>query len=83
MDRLSILLTLMTGSVLTGGLVISAFSIGIYAWWVIISAAVAGFVLSWPTAYFISRRIKRQDSDWDDARAETAGYVPRPRAREV
>lgn len=83
MDRLSILLTLMTGAVLTGGLAIAAFTLGYYSWPVIIGVAAIGFALSWPVAYVISRRIKRRDEDWDDSKAKKTGVVPDPGAPEV
>ena len=83
MDRLSIYLTLMTGAVLTGGLVIVAFTLNWYTWPVIIGAAVLGFGLSWPVAYMISRRIKRQDGDWDETAKDDAGLIPKPGAPEV
>lgn len=64
MDRLSIFLTFMTGSALVGGLVILVLSLGYYDWAPIAGAAVVGLALTWPTAYVISRRIKREDPDW-------------------
>ena len=64
MDRLSIVLTLMTGSVLVGGLVIIFFSLGYYTWPSIALAALIGLVLTWPVAYAISRLIKRNDPGW-------------------
>lgn len=84
MDRLSILLTLMTGAVLTGALVVAAFSFGWYAWPAILGAAAVGFALAWPAGYAISRRIKRKDKGWDETRvARTDSVVPTPGAPEV
>lgn len=83
MDRLSMYLTLMTGAVLTGGFVIVVLSLGMYGWTPIIWAAVAGFALSWPVAYVISRWIKRDDPDWDETRKERTDAVPRPSDPEV
>lgn len=83
MDRLSILLTLMTGAVLTGGLTIAAFSLGFYGWTAVLSAAVIGFLASWPVAYLISRAIKRSDPQWDAGKTDDAGVVPQPGAPEV
>lgn len=64
MDRLSILLTAMTGSVLVGGLVIAVLSLGYYAWQPIAGAIALGLVLTWPAAYAISRWIKLEDRGW-------------------
>ncbi len=84
MDRLSIVLTLMTGSVLTGGLIIAAFSLGWYNWPAILACAAAGFALSWPTAFLVSRRIKRRDPAFDETRIdEVEDTLPRPGAPEV
>ncbi|KAA9008324.1 YbfB/YjiJ family MFS transporter [Histidinibacterium aquaticum] len=84
MDRLSIILTFFTGAVLTGGLAILALSLGWYSWWALGGAAAIGFLLSWPAAYPISRRIKRQDPFWDETRVdEVDGVLPDPTHREV
>jgi hypothetical protein len=83
MDRLSILLTLMSGAVLTGALVIAVLSFGWYSWPAILGAAVIGFALSWPTAYAISRLTKRNDANWDHTRVRNADHVPRPGKPEV
>ncbi|GAA5072655.1 hypothetical protein N0B44_14705 [Roseibacterium beibuensis] len=83
MDRFSILLTLPVGAVATGAFTILAFNLGFYAWPAVIGAAVLGFGLSWPLAYVISRRVKRQDPNWDETRVERTGTVPNPAAREV
>lgn len=57
-------LTFMTGSVLVGGLVIVVLSLGYYNWTHIAVAVAVGLFLTWPVAYLISRRIKREDPDW-------------------
>lgn len=83
MDRLSLVLTLMTGAVLTGSLTIAAFTLGYYGWVPVLIAAAVGFGASWPAAYLISRRIKRRDPGFDHRRVEGAGYVPDPSSPEV
>ncbi len=84
MDRLSIILTLLTGAVLTGGLVVAAFSLGFINWFAIAAAAVVGFALSWPSAFLISRLIKRQDPAWKDDKLEKVdSTIPRKDAPEV
>ena len=64
MDRLSIVLTLMTGSVLVGGLMVIVLSMGYYEWQPIAGAVAFGLVLTWPAAYVVSRLIKRDDPGW-------------------
>ena len=84
MDRLSIVLTLMTGAVITGGLVILAFTFGWYGWTPILVAFGIGMLASWPAGYVISRRIKRRDPQWDETRVERVpSPVPKPDAPEV
>ena len=83
MDRLSIVLTLMTGAVLTGSLTIALFTLGYYAWPAVIAAAVVGFLASWPVAYKISRWIKRSDPVWDETKSRDTGVIPEPASREV
>ena len=84
MDRLSILLTLVTGSVLVGGLVIVVLAFGWYGWMAILAAVALGMILTWPVSYAISRRIKRRDPDWDARRIEKVrGKVPSPDDPEV
>lgn len=84
MDRLSIFLTLIVGSVITGSLVTAVLALGWYSWPAIGGAAAAGFLLSWPASYAVSRRIKRQDPDWDETRVNrVSGVVPDPGAPEV
>jgi putative flippase GtrA len=83
MDRLSIVLTLMTGAVLTGSLVILVLSLSFYGWPAILAAAAVGFLASWPVAYLISRWIKRSDPHWDESRKEQTGVIPDPQAPEV
>jgi hypothetical protein len=82
MDRLSIFLTLMSGAMITGALVITAFSLGYYTVWAIAPAALIGFALAWPSAYLVSRRIKRRDRAWDHTRIEREATL-KPSAPEV
>jgi hypothetical protein len=83
MDRLSNLLTLMTGAVITGTLVVAAFTLGYYGWPTILIAAALGFAASWPAAYAISRMTKRRDANWDHTRVTRTDKVPRPGDPEV
>ena len=84
MDRLSIILTLIVGSLLSGGLVTTVLVLGMYSWPAIAGAAGVGFVLSWPVSYVISRQIKKEDPSWDETRVEDVeGIIPKPNAPEV
>jgi hypothetical protein len=83
MDRLSILLTLATGAVITGSLVTLVLSLGWVAWGPILGAVALGWLLAWPAAYWVSRRIKRDDPNFDHTRSPTDKVIPDPGAREV
>lgn len=84
MDRLSIILTLIVGSMVTGALITAVMTIGWYSWPAIGGAAAVGFALSWPASYLISRRIKRNDKGWDDTKVDKLdGIIPTPGAPEV
>lgn len=64
MDRLSIFLTFMTGSVLVVGLLATVLALGLYQWPAILIAVAVGLILTWPAAYAVSRWIKRWDPGW-------------------
>lgn len=84
MDRLSIFLTIIVGAMVTGGLVTVVLSLGWYSWPAIGGAAALGVVLTWPASYVISRRIKRQDPNWDATKVDRVeGVIPDPAAPEV
>ena len=84
MDRLSIYLTFMVGSVTTGALVIAVMTLGWYSWMAIGGAAAIGFVIAWPISYAVSRRIKRQDKGWDETKVEDVpSVIPDPSGPEV
>jgi len=84
MDRLSIVLTLIVGSVVTGGFVIAVLAFGWYSWPAIGGAAFLGFLLSWPASYVVSRWIKQRDPAWDATRVNRVrGIIPDPEAPEV
>lgn len=83
MDRLSLLLTFMTGAVLVGSFVIVVFALGMFSMTTLFIAAVAGLLLTWPAAYVISRKIKREDPGWDETRLKRTDSVPRPSDPEV
>ncbi len=83
MDRLSILITLFTGAVVTGALVIGVFTLGYYGWGPILGAVAIGWILAWPLAYWISRKIKKEDPQFDHKQKTEAKVVPDPDAREV
>jgi hypothetical protein len=70
MDKLSLILVLMTGPTLIGGFLIAAVSLGYYSWTVIALCVAAGLLLTWPAALVISRRIKRRDPAWNERKSE-------------
>ena len=80
MDRLSIVISMLTGAAITGVLTVIAFTMGYYNWYAIGGAAIIGFVLAWPTAYLVSRRIKENDPSWDADKVKDTGLAPKPSA---
>lgn len=74
MDRLSIVLTLMTGSVLVGGLIVVVLSLGYYSWLPVTAAIAVGLILTWPAAYAIARWIKRDDPGWTPRSGARPGH---------
>lgn len=64
MDPPSVILTLVTGSVLAGSLLIVVLSLSYHSWPPIASAVGVGLLLTWPAAYVISRWIKRDAPGW-------------------
>lgn len=83
MDRLSLVLVLATGPVLAGGFIITVTSFGLYGWVYLLPAGVIGWLLSWPVGYVISRRIKRQDPNFDHTNRGSEGVLPDPSAPEA
>ncbi len=83
MDRLSLVLILATGPVLAGSLIIILMSFGLYGWAYLLPAGIIGWLLSWPAGYVISRRIKRQDPNFDHTRDGGDGFLPDPSAPEA
>ena len=84
MDRLSILLSILSGALITGFLATTAFTMGYYNWWVIGGAAIIGFLMAWPSAYYVSRLIKNQDQQWSTERNPMKyGPIPERNAKEV
>ncbi len=84
MDRLSFFLTLIVGSMITGGLITVVLSLGWYSWPAIGGAAAVGTALTWPASHAVSRRIKRQDPNWDATKVDRVeGVIPDPSAPEV
>lgn len=81
MDRLSILLSILTGAMIAGTVVVTGFALGFQSYWVILLAAALSLLVAWPTAYAISRRIKRNDPNWH--RKSDPKVLPDPDAPEV
>jgi VIT1/CCC1 family predicted Fe2+/Mn2+ transporter len=75
MDRLSIIISLMSGAAITGALAITAFSLGYYEWWAVLLSAFLGFAMAWPSGYYISRLIKRNDPQWDRTPRDAKGTM--------
>lgn len=84
MDRLKYVLILSgVFPTLSGGFLIIVFSLGYYTWPAIIAAVALGTVLTLPAAHLISRKIKREDPNFNHRREPAGGFFPDPNAREV
>lgn len=83
MDRLSLVLILATGPVIAGSFIIILMSFGLYGWVYLLPAGVVGWLLGWPAGYVISRRIKRQDPNFDHTKGSNDGLLPDPSAPEA
>ncbi|MCM2561524.1 hypothetical protein M8756_05555 [Lutimaribacter sp. EGI FJ00015] len=84
MDRLKyVLIPSGVFPVLAGGFLIVALSLGYYTWPVIVGAVALGAVLTLPVAHLVSRRIKREDPNFNHRRNSADGVLPDPTAREV
>lgn len=68
MDRLSLLIAMMTWTLVSGVIIVLFMSLGYVGWVQFGIAVVLGFALGLPLAKVISARIKRQDPDWDEKR---------------
>ena len=67
MFRLRYVSALMTNSVIVGSLIILVLSLGWVGWVPIFGAIVIGFLISWPLAVLVARRIKHNDPGWNEA----------------
>ncbi|MFV2053493.1 hypothetical protein [Aliiroseovarius sp. YM-037] len=65
MDRLAIVLAVISGSSIAGAAVIAALALGYYSWVSIAICVAIGAIFAWPTGRMISRRIKRNDPEWN------------------
>lgn len=84
MDRLAIILAILSGACVAGGLLIAAFALGYYSAWAFIVCGVIGALVAYPMGYAISRYIKREDPNWNHRKTpEKDGVLPDPNAPEV
>lgn len=79
MFRLRYVIALMTNAVIVGSLIILVLSLGWVGWVPVFGAIVVGFVLAWPAAIVITRRIKANDPAWNEAADQPAGAERRRR----
>lgn len=68
MSRLSIFISLLGWTLVSGVVIIISFSLGYYGWRAIALCVGLGFVLGIPASIFVARRIKHEDPAWDDTR---------------
>lgn len=79
MDRLAYVFLLATAPAFAGGAVIVVLAMGYYFWPAMLGAALIGLILSGPAAYIASRKVKRDDPDFDHrAHDGPADLIPDP-----
>jgi hypothetical protein len=66
--RLRHVIALMTNAVVVGSLIILVLSLGWVGWIPMFGAIALGFVISYPLAKLIARRIKKADPAWNEER---------------
>jgi len=84
MDRLKYVLYIAgVFPLLAGGLVTAVLALGYYSLPAILLAGGVGLILALPLSYLISRRIKREDPNFDHREPPEFGLMPDPDAREA
>lgn len=68
---------------LAGGLVTLVLALGFYSVEVILLAAGVGVVLAFPASYFVSRKIKREDPNFDHSDPPQHWLMPDANAKEA
>lgn len=72
MDRLSIVLSLVTNAVCVGTALIVVLVLGFYSWQAIVAAIVVGMIASYPAAWLWAKQIKRDDPYWNERKERPA-----------
>ncbi|MGP6087599.1 hypothetical protein [Antarctobacter jejuensis] len=82
MDRLSWYISLLVFTVVSGALIVTFLAVEWYSWNAIALSVILGLVAARPFGRLISRRIKRDDPQFDPPKIRP-GLVPDPKAPEV
>ncbi len=84
MDRLAIYLAVLSGASVAGALLIAAFTLDYYNLWAFVVCGVVGLIVAYPMGYWMSRRIKRRDPNWNHRKGrQSDGILPDPKAPEI
>ena len=83
MFRLRYVVAMMTNAVVVGSLIILVLSLGWVGWVPVFGAIALGFIVSWPLATLIARRIKAGDPAWDEVRDRPVAAERRRRLEEA
>ena len=65
MDRLALILAVLSGASVAGALLIGAISMGYYTNWLFITCGLFGAVTAYPVGVVISRANRWRELDWD------------------
>lgn len=84
MDRLKYVLFISgVFPLVAGGFVTAVMALGYYTLPAILIAGGAGLILAVPLSYLVSRKIKREDPNFDHRDPPEFGVMPDPDAREA
>jgi len=71
MDKLLVFLTLLSGSAISGALIIICWTLGYTSFWAILASIVAAFGIAWPGAQIAAQGIRKAQRMTDDQTRST------------
>ena len=81
--RLRHVIVMMTWSIISGAILVAAFSSGWHGWMPVALAVGLGLAIGWPWAAYLARQIKRDDPHYDAERDRPVRWRMSPLVRRV